>query len=198
MAARPRSCEAHAKIIAAAIKLFGDLGIEAASMDAVAQTAGVSKATIYNHWENKEALLLEVMLHVNGLDREREEIDTGDLVLDLTTILCRKPPGELEAARQRLTPPLIAYSAVHPEFGHAWRHRVMEPPRQHLRRALQRGIDRGELPPDLDMDLAMALLLGPMLYTHIFSKQAAEKRDIGPETAQAFVRAFTIRTTNPI
>jgi hypothetical protein len=63
---RPRSIEAHEKVLNAALALFAERGIEATSMDAISQASGVSKATIYNHWADKEALLLEVMLMVNG------------------------------------------------------------------------------------------------------------------------------------
>src|SRR5579859_7905552 len=113
---RPRSTEAHEKVLNAALELFAGRGIEATSMDAISQSSGVSKATIYNHWSDKEALLLEVMLMVNGLDREPEDIDTGDVQRDLTTVLTRKPPDQFDDARNRMTPSLIAYSALHPEF----------------------------------------------------------------------------------
>jgi AcrR family transcriptional regulator len=190
--ARSRSTEAHEKVLKAALGLFAERGIEATSMDAITQASGVSKATIYNHWADKEALLLEVMLMVNGLDREPEDVDTGDLQRDLTTVLTRKPPDKFDAARDRMMPSLIAYSAIHPEFGKAWRHRVMEPPRQCLKRVLRRGISRGQLPPDLDLEAAMALLLGPMLYAHVFHKdQPANAPDLGPLTAQAFWRAHS-------
>ena len=150
----------------------------------------MSKATIYNHWADKEALLLEVMLLVNGLDREPEDVDSGDL-------LPRPDHGAHAQAARRIrcrTRPhdavLIAYSAVHPEFGKAWRHRVMEPPRQCIKRILRRGIERGQLPRDLDLDSAIALLLGPMLYAHIFQREQKPKAlDLGPLTAQAFWRA---------
>jgi AcrR family transcriptional regulator len=190
---RPRSPEAHEKVIHAALSLFGERGIDATSMDAIARASGVSKATIYNHWSDKEALLLEVMLYVNGLNREPEDVDSGDLCRDLATVLSRRPPDEFDGARNRMMPTLIAYSAVHHEFGQAWRHRVMEPPRQCLRRILQRGIERGMLPASLDLEFAIALLLGPMLYTHIFLKQPRQRPpDIGPQTAEAFWRAHAI------
>ncbi len=189
--ARSRSTEAHEKVLNAALGLFAERGIEATSMDAIAQASGVSKATIYNHWVDKEALLLEVMLMVNGLDREPEDVDTGDLQRDLTTVLTRKPPDKFDDARNRMMPTLIAYSAVHPEFGKAWRHRVMEPPRQCLKRVLRRGISRGVLPQNLDLEAAMALLLGPMLYAHVFHKQEPNPPDLGPVTAQAFWRAHS-------
>jgi AcrR family transcriptional regulator len=191
--ARPRSKEAHEKTLRTALALFGERGIEATSMDAIARASGVSKATIYNHWADKEALLMDVMVLVHGLDREREDVDTGDLCRDLATVLTRRPPDEFDGARDRLTPSLIAYSATHQQFGMAWRHRVMEPPRQSLKRILQRGIKRGLLPKSLDLEIAIALLLGPMLYTHIFQKERKAKGpDIGPQAAEAFWRAFGI------
>jgi AcrR family transcriptional regulator len=193
---RTRSPEAHEKIVHAALNLFAERGIEAASMDAIARDAGVSKATVYNHWHDKEALLLEVMLYVNGLNREPEDVDTGDLQRDLATVLSRRPPGEFDEPRNRLTPTLIAYSALHPEFGAAWRSRVMDPPRQCLKKILCRAINRGQIRKDLDMELAMALLLGPMLYNHIFGKPPSEpRRDIGPDTAETFCRAHLLQTS---
>jgi AcrR family transcriptional regulator len=192
--ARQRSVFAHGKVIWAALELFGERGIEGTSMDAIARSSGVSKATIYNHWADKEALLLEVMLFANGLDREPEDVDTGDLCRDLATVLSRKPPDQFDVARDRMMPSLIAYSAVHPEFGAAWRHRVMEPPRQCLKRILRRGIERGLLPVTLDLELSMALLLGPMLYVHIFHRKAGvNSPEIGPETAAAFCRSHAMQ-----
>jgi AcrR family transcriptional regulator len=131
--ARARSSAAHEKVLHAALALFSERGIEATSMDSIAAASGVSKATIYNHWADKEALLLEMMLWVNGLSAEPEDVDTGDLQRDLTAVLTRKPPDKFELARDRMMPSLISYSALHPEFGKAWRHRVMEPPRQCIR-----------------------------------------------------------------
>jgi AcrR family transcriptional regulator len=180
-------------VLRAALELFGERGIDATSMDAIAQSSGVSKATIYNHWVNKEELLLAVMLMVNGLDRDPEDADSGDLCQDLGTVLSRRPPDEFDAARERMMPAMIAYSAVHRDFGEAWRHRVMEPSRVCLKRILRRGIKRKLLPAALEMDSAMALLLGPLLYGHIFHKEShAGPYDFGRVAAESFWRAYGV------
>jgi AcrR family transcriptional regulator len=189
--ARPRSSEAHDKVLRAALDLFGERGIDATSMDAIAQASGVSKATIYNHWADKEALLMEVMETIHGLNREIEDVDTGDICRDLTTVLTRRPPDEFDEARDRLMPSMIAYSAVHHDFGMAWRRRVMEPPRTSIERVLRRGVERGLIRQDLDLEVAISLLLGPMLYTHIFQRgHVANVPDMGPQAAESFWRAF--------
>lgn len=195
---RTRSTKAHFKVVRAALDLFGERGIEATSMDAIAQASGVSKATIYNHWMDKEALLMEVMLFVHGLDREHEEIDSGNVYRDLVTVLCGRPPEHLEAARNRITPTLIAYSASHQEFGKAWRNRVMEPARRQIRRLLRSGMEQGLLQSDLNVELAVALLLGPMLYSHIFRKEGnAASSDLGPAVVEAFWRGHKRRSRVP-
>jgi len=107
--ARPRSQEAHERVLLTALDLFGTRGIDATSMDAVAHASGVSKATIYNHWANKEALLLDVMLMLHGLNRDAEEVDTGDICRDLATVLSRRPPDQFDAARDRMMPALPAF-----------------------------------------------------------------------------------------
>jgi hypothetical protein len=67
----------------------------------------------------------------------------------------------------------------------------MEPSRATLKRILRRGIKQGLLPAALDMDGAMALLLGPLLYGHIFHKEAHEEPfDFGKLAAQSFAAAY--------
>ncbi len=51
----------HELIVAAARKLFASDGFGTVSMDAIAAEAGVSKRTVYSHFENKESLFAEVM-----------------------------------------------------------------------------------------------------------------------------------------
>ncbi|HMV48309.1 MAG TPA: helix-turn-helix domain-containing protein, partial [Blastocatellia bacterium] len=59
--ARPRSAQAHEQVLEAALRLFAERGIDATSMDAIAEASGVSKATIYKHWADKNTLCLEAL-----------------------------------------------------------------------------------------------------------------------------------------
>lgn len=54
---RPRSAEKETAIVEAAQHLFMERGFEGASVDAIADAAGVSKATVYARFGDKEALL---------------------------------------------------------------------------------------------------------------------------------------------
>ena len=58
---RPRSAEAHAAILRAALELAVSGGLSGLSMEAIAARAGVGKATIYRRWKTKEALFAEAI-----------------------------------------------------------------------------------------------------------------------------------------
>ena len=169
---RTRSEDAHRKVLGAAMELFAERGIDGTSMDAIAESSGVSKATIYKHWPDKEALLLEVMAEAHGLST-RPTFDTGDTRGDMMAVLSYRPP-EHEETRERMLPHLMAYSAKNPKFGDAWRRRVMDPPRKELKHLLKLGVARGELRADMDFDLAQALLLGPIIFWKVFMRRSHE------------------------
>jgi AcrR family transcriptional regulator len=190
---RPRSIRAHDQVLDAALELFATHGIEGSSIDSIAARSGVSKATIYKHWADKDALALEVLGRVHGLDQESPAYDSGDLLQDIVDFLNHKPPEVLAEQRNRLMPHLVAYAARNREFGKAWRSLVMEPGRAKAMELMQRGIRQGQFPANLDTALGMALLIGPMMYRHIFHNVSSVPEYLAEGVANAFWRAFSIR-----
>ena len=170
---RGLSARAHSKVLESSTELFAERGIDATSVDAIAAAAGVSKATIYKHWADKDALCLEVMQYVHEIDGGAPEVDSGDLRADLIAFLKYEPSRKKATIIKKLTPHLIAYSARNEEFGRAWKTRVMDRARSRLKVLLRRGVNRGVFPAVLDEDLGVALLLGPMLYRHIFGSSVS-------------------------
>ena len=165
--ARGLSQRAHSKVVEAALKLFADRGIDATSVDAIAASSGVSKATIYKHWADKDALAMEVLVYVHECDDGPPDLDSGDLKADLISFLLYEPPPHKADLKNRIMPHFIAYSARNQEFGRAWRSRVLERARAGIKRLIRRGMERGIFPAVLDEELAIPLLLGPMLFSYI-------------------------------
>jgi len=188
---RTRSASAHKKVVDAALDLVAARGLEATSMDAIAEASGVSKATLYKHWADKDALLLELMAEVNGL-HDRPTFDSGDTRADIVAVLSYRPK-EYPELRERITPHFMAYSARNPAFGDAWREMVMEPPRNELRHLLKRGIAKRELTPKLDTELSLSLLLGPIVYWYWYvflRRKTQDPAQLAEAVADAFWRAF--------
>jgi len=55
---RPKDLEKRAAILQAAKRLFTTQGFDGTSMDAIANAAGVSKLTVYSHYQDKERLFI--------------------------------------------------------------------------------------------------------------------------------------------
>ncbi|MCF6439760.1 TetR/AcrR family transcriptional regulator [Pseudoalteromonas luteoviolacea] len=67
------------QIIHAAEHLFAEHGAQQTSMDLVAQTAEVSKRTVYNHFDSKEALLYAVIENMlSQVTQDQELVYTND------------------------------------------------------------------------------------------------------------------------
>ena len=58
---RPKDLEKRAAILEAAKVLFPARGYDGVSMDAIAQAAGVSKLTVYSHFQDKDTLFVEAV-----------------------------------------------------------------------------------------------------------------------------------------
>lgn len=186
---RKRSESAHNKVLDAALELIAEHGVEATSMDAVAKKSGVSKATIYKHWADKDALLLEVMAYMIGL-HSRPVFDSGDTKADMIAVLAYRPPERTET-KERLMPHFMAYSARNQRFGEQWRNMVMDPPRRELTHLMQLGIGKGELAPDIDVNQCLALLIGPLMYWHIFLRTTMQNPEpLARDVVTAFWKAF--------
>jgi AcrR family transcriptional regulator len=189
---RTRSALAHQKVLDATLELVAESGVEGASMDAIAGRSGVSKATIYKHWPDKEALLLEAMAELHGL-HARPKFDSGDIRADMVAVLAYQPSENAER-RKEIAPHFMAYSARNDSFGAAWRDMVMEPPRRELKHLMTLGIKKKELTENLNLDLSLALLLGPILYWYVFLKRAThEPRELAEGVVNAFWKAFSIK-----
>ena len=101
---------------------------------------------------DKEALCLEVLVHVHRLDEGPPDVDSGNLKADIIAFLTYEPPARKAEIQKRLMPDLIAYAARNEDFGRAWRVRVMERSRNGIRRLLRRGVERGIFSAVLDED----------------------------------------------
>lgn len=170
---RPRSEHADRAILGATLELAGEAGLPGLTVDAIAERAGVSKATLYRRWPSKVHLIVDAF----GLLPELPSPDQGDLESDLRTLL----EAFLGIVRNNrlagILPSLTAERAREPALA-----AVLDPAVRARRRPIlevfRRAIARGEARADLDAELAADLLMGPLLTRLFFT---------GAPTGDAFV-----------
>jgi AcrR family transcriptional regulator len=186
---RPRSEKARQAILTAARELLLEQGVQAMSMDDVAERAGVSKATIYRWWPSKELVALDALAATWAGLTSGAQRDTGSLRGDL---LARFRPWQRELNAQpfgRVFAGLIAEAQTDPEFAKLYLEHFIHPRREATRALLVRGIDRGELAPDTDLDVALDLLYGP-IYHRLLSRHARLTDRFVQQVVDAVIRAF--------
>jgi TetR/AcrR family transcriptional regulator, mexJK operon transcriptional repressor len=119
-----RSPAKHAAILSAATEVFLREGYARASVDAIAEAAGVGKQTVYGHFGDKQQLFQAVIEHAHAtspLDPADLVTDTGDPRADLAaaaTWIARAVTAPEIAALHRLS---IAELTHHPELNRYWR-----------------------------------------------------------------------------
>jgi AcrR family transcriptional regulator len=65
------------QILEAATRVFAEKGFRRATTREVAREAGVSEGTIYNYFEDKDALLMAIMDGLNETERRAEDFEEG-------------------------------------------------------------------------------------------------------------------------
>jgi AcrR family transcriptional regulator len=160
---RPRSEASRKAILRAASELLLEHGLNQISMDAVAERAGASKATIYRWWPSKELLALDAVFS-EWAPQPASIHDTGSLEGDLLTLvrpwarrLAKKPYGRVIAA-------LISKAQNDPQFAEQYLTRFVQPRRDQSRVIFAHAIERGEIPADTDIEVALDLLYGAIYH----------------------------------
>ncbi|MEU0949777.1 TetR/AcrR family transcriptional regulator [Streptomyces canus] len=168
---RPRSEAVERSILEAVIKLLED-GVPLAelSIERIARTAGVGKATIYRRWNGKEELFVDVVRTAEPPDAELPGTSMRD---DLVALLEQLRQRGLMTRSSALLHSVFAQMKSSPKVWDAYHAIVVAPRRRKQVDILRRGQVNGELRTDVDLDLLNDLFIGPMLFRTIMQPNAA-------------------------
>jgi AcrR family transcriptional regulator len=160
---RPRSEKARSAISRATAELLLAHGLAGVSMDAVAERAGVSKATIYRWWPAKEALALDTLYEESARNRPPRR-ETGTLRGDLLSLL--QPWARMVSSRPygRVIAALITKAQNDPAFAEEYRARFVQPRREEARAIFRQAMERGEIPAATNVEVGLDLLYGPLYH----------------------------------
>lgn len=171
---RPRNLHADDAILAAAEGLLRDGGADAVTMNAVVARSGVSRATVYRRWPNRDALVAAVFRRAMGrapLEPHGNAIDAlGQAVDMLQEVLARQPVRDLIPEMMRM---VLADSDAGPAaFANAI------PGHARLAAAVGRTARETGLRDDVDPELVADLVVGGLLFSLLRTGR-------GPDRARA-------------
>ncbi|MFJ4627486.1 MULTISPECIES: TetR/AcrR family transcriptional regulator [unclassified Streptomyces] len=158
---RPRSEAVERAITEGVMKLLED-GVPLAelSIERIARTAGVGKATIYRRWPGKEELFVDVVREAEPQDPELPGISLRDDLVAMTEQLRQRG---LMTRSSALLHNVYAQMKSTPKLWDAYHATVVEPRRRRQVELLRRGQETGELRTDIDAELMNDMIVGPML-----------------------------------
>lgn len=158
---RPRSEAVERAIVEGVMKLLED-GVPLAdiSIERLARTAGVGKATIYRRWSGKEELFVDVLRGAEPADPELPGVSMRD---DLVVLLESLRRRGLVSRSSAILHNVYAQMKSSPKLWAAYDATVIAPRRQLGNEVLRRGQENGELRDDVDVELLNDMFVGPML-----------------------------------
>lgn len=155
---RQRSEAADQAILAATLDLLSAEGYGGLTVAAVIARAGVSSATLYRRWPDKQHLVAAALA---SLHAEIVDVDSGSLEGDLAAFL----GGIAEAMslrRDDLAEDVAVELRRNPEFREAVNEKFLVPRLAVLQAILERARARGDLGGGLGAEVAMSILAGPL------------------------------------
>ena len=166
--ARPRSEEARRKALAAAADLIVERGVGAFSIEEVAARSGVAKSTIYRHWPERAALIIDT---ARATFEHVVTPDTGSLRGDLAAYTAGLVRADLSTGRSaQLMPAIIDAANRDPEIA-TLVDRLKDEREQPICTMVARAQARGEIPADLDIRVAVGTLIGPIVFRKLVQRQ---------------------------
>lgn len=156
---RPRRATTDDAITRAALDLLAERGFQAATIEAIADRAGVGRNTIYRRWRSKEELIADALRELTT------DVDWGadDLYSLLLTWLRDFARTFSDPLQGRLLVGVLGELQQNPVFADVYADRVVRPRREALLARLVEARERGELRPDADVELVADLLGGALL-----------------------------------
>jgi AcrR family transcriptional regulator len=176
---RPRSEAAERAILEGVMKLLEE-GVPLAelSIERIARTAGVGKATIYRRWSGKEELFIEV---VRAAEPPEPELPGTSMRDDLLALLENLRQRGLASRSSVLLHNVHVQMKTNPRIWSAYHENVIEPRRRLVLDVLRRGQLNGELRADIDVDLANDLFVGPILVRSVMRPEADLCEDLAEQ-----------------
>ncbi|MEV8312807.1 TetR/AcrR family transcriptional regulator [Streptomyces sp. NPDC059900] len=167
---RPRSEAVERSIVEGVLKLIEDgEPLAEISIERIARTAGVGKATIYRRWSGKEELFVDIL---RGLDDPPPELPGESMRGDIIVCLEHLRMRGVNLRSSALLHNVFAQMKSLPKLWEAYHSTVVEPQRRVMREVLRRGVENGELRADVDIVLVNDLFVGPMLVRTILRSDA--------------------------
>lgn len=183
---RPRDPNVDAALHDATLSLLAEGGYPKATIEAVAERAGLVRPTVYRRYGSRAALVVATFRAAVASGPQTAP-DTGDVDADLETLLERLVKKLTRTRLGRAVQGIVSQVPFDPELAEAVS--ALQAERRLLFcEVLVRAEQQGRLKPGLDHDSAYDMLAGAIYYRAWFG----QKNKIGPEFLKLLVESVLL------
>lgn len=192
---RPRSEGVERSIIEGVMKLLEEgVPLGEVSIELVARTAGVGKATIYRRWSGREELFVDVLRAAEPPDPELPGTSTRE---DLIALLEPLRQRGVASRSSVILHNVYAQMKRSPKLWDAYHANVVEPRRLIAFELLRRAQENGEIRDDVDIELAYDLFVGPMLLRSVMRPGSDLPEDLAERIVDAVLMGLRPAAPSP-
>ncbi|MEV7276695.1 TetR/AcrR family transcriptional regulator [Streptomyces sp. NPDC093111] len=178
-------------IFDAAIGLLeGGTPLTELSIEKIARTAGVGKATIYRRWPGKEELFVDLLRSVEAPDPVLPGVSVRDDLVALMESIRRRGLAKRNSA---LLHNVFSQMQSYPKLWDAYHQTVIDPRRRMGLDVVRRGMELGEIRDDLDAELVNDLFTGPLLLRTVIRPGASLDPDLAERVVDAVLEGVRPR-----
>ncbi|WP_191499103.1 TetR/AcrR family transcriptional regulator [Mycobacterium simulans] len=173
----------EAELLAVTLQLLQEHGYDGLTVDAVANTARASKATVYRRWHSKAELVLAAF--TEGVRQVAVPPNTGTLrgdLLQIGEIICQQTHQQASTIRA-----VLVEVSRHPALNEAMQRQFIDQRKALIQHVLRQAFDRGEIAEAAITDDLWDLLPGYLIFRSIVPNRPPTRR-----TVQALVDEFII------
>jgi AcrR family transcriptional regulator len=185
---RPRSEAVERAIIEGLMKLLEEgVSLAELSIERVARTAGVGKATIYRRWSGKEELFVDVLRAVEPPEPPLPGTSMRD---DLVALLEQARRRGLANRSSAILTNVHAQMKSSPKIWAAYEATVLAPRRRLGLEILRRGQENGELRTDVDIELLGDMFIAPVLVRSVLRPDADLPDDLAAQVVDTLLEGL--------
>jgi len=164
----PRVVRSRERVLSSTLELLTESGLGGLTIEHVSKRSGVAKTTIYRHWSNRNALIIDACLRMT--DGHEDPPDTGSLEGDLRAILTDLADLLATARWSSIMPSIIDAAEREPEIAEV-HSRLQVWHAAPMRAALERAVERGQIAPGVDISAMASALRGPLYFRRWFTRE---------------------------
>lgn len=170
----PRIERSRTVILEAALEELADVGYGAFTVEGVARRAGVSKATIYRHWDGKLELITDAVRRLKNLVPTPESDDPREQIRGLLIGLAEM------LATSKFAPcvPAVVSAAERDPAMRDFHHTTSAERRAHFIGMLDAARDAGHLDPAVDTAVLAELLVAPIFFRRLMTPEPFGADDV--------------------